>query len=611
MNWPLTSSVPAIIEIINFAQKNWPHIWWYPNWYLGVPFRFISGPVVPLAVTFISRLGINIENSYLLLIIVTLLFGCIGLFYFVKSLGGGKSSRIWSIILFLAGPAQIFGLFSGNGLRNLALCLLPWVLFFFKRSVKTAQTVDLLLTAIFCSLMLLIDIGSFLSIIVGLIILIFIYKNSRILEEGIIFGLLVILTSLSLATIWYTPQFWLTLLGNPSFGGKPLLNVISFIWQLILSLVPIILGFWIVQKRYKLTVKLTQFAILFLASFGFLTLVRFVSDIDFWMDWLGYSLELQLALSLLLPLIIGRYINKYFVILTTIILLTIGNGFVVYKFYIKDYQARIDYKNQIINLTKDLPKGRIFLSGSTVFWLNNKLNTQLMQVRGNRDEVATHPAWAMGAFAIRESGDRQIVKNWLDIFGVSYILLHKENSHEYFKDFKHQESFTDLNIVKEDSGNVLLSYPVNLVRVADEKLLSIASITVGNDLPKLTSYVRYLENKLTLTMPDPDQIQVINDTTLPQGKIISLSLTYSPNWMIVQGAGKTVRDGVGNLVIIPIANSRDFTLQYNEPVFSWVYGIITSIIFVTLILKKELLIQLFKRKLPALKITTDDEENNY
>ena len=185
----------------------------------------------------------------------------------------------------MAGPAQIFGLFSGNGLRNLALCLLPWVLFFFKRSVKTAQTVDLLLTAIFCSLMLLIDIGSFLSIIVGLIILIFIYKNSRILEEGIIFGLLVILTSLSLATIWYTPQFWLTLLGNPSFGGKPLLNVISFIWQLILSLVPIILGFWIVQKRYKLTVKLTQFAILFLASFGFLTLVRFVSDIDFWIGW--------------------------------------------------------------------------------------------------------------------------------------------------------------------------------------------------------------------------------------------------------------------------------------------------------------------------------------
>src|SRR3989344_3661171 len=128
MQLPLTSLVPSIVELISFWEKNWPHIWWFPNWYLGVPFRFVSGPVVPIVVLlFRSLTGWAIEQSYLALIGVTWVIGGIGVKLLVKELGGAKRQQWWSMILFWLLPGSLFLLQFGNGLYHISTGLLPWV----------------------------------------------------------------------------------------------------------------------------------------------------------------------------------------------------------------------------------------------------------------------------------------------------------------------------------------------------------------------------------------------------------------------------------------------------------------------------------------------------
>ena len=69
MQIPLTSLVPTIVEVIQFIENNWPHIWWFPNWYLGLPLRFVTGPVVPLVVLGIHKIsGFSVGTAYLIFV---------------------------------------------------------------------------------------------------------------------------------------------------------------------------------------------------------------------------------------------------------------------------------------------------------------------------------------------------------------------------------------------------------------------------------------------------------------------------------------------------------------------------------------------------------------
>src|SRR3989344_7550508 len=521
MQLPPTSLVPSIVELISFWEKNWPHIWWFPNWYLGVPFRFFSGPVVPvLVLLFRSLTGWAVATSYLALIGMTWLIGGIGVKLLVKELGGAKRQQWWSMVLFWLLPGSFFLLQFGNGLHHISTALLPWVFYFWWKYLKLTHPNPLLriegnslgnefrfplfvrggqgallneawliFTTLGVTLLLLINAAAILPLVIGLTALILLKSKTEWLA-GFIKGILIILTAVSLATIWYTPRFWWIILGNPSFGGKPLSNVIPYILQLAQAFVPIVLGVWFVQKRYRLIQKLTRFGVFFGGSFLFLTLVRFASDPDFWMDWVGYGLELQLAAALLTPLVILNLFQDHksirIVTFFIILMLTIGEGVGVYTTYMS-YKSYTSYKQRIVELVGGSvsQNDRIFLTGSGVFWLGefargqNLLDPQLdrdgtlvnhkgivpprmrssqispasprffevglLQVRGGRDEVSTHQTWAMGAYNIREGEKGELLKDWLAVFGVSTLLYQNETSVEYFKDYKNRQRFGELD----------------------------------------------------------------------------------------------------------------------------------------------------------------------
>lgn len=661
---PLTSLVPTIVEITSFVEQNWPHVWWFPNWYLGIPLRFVTGPVVPTLIILLRRLtSWPVEQAYLVLIGGIWVIGGIGVAQLTKALGGGKRVQWWSAVIFLLLPFHLLLLSYGSGLHHLAIAILPWVFWSWMRAMRESggiREIGGIWTAGLAALVLLIDVSGLLPLLIGVIALTISGDKENWGNRGVK-SVLFLLTAFSLATIWYTPRFWWIILGNPSFGGKPLANVIPFILQLVQALIPLILGVWVVQKRrvlsategYRLTSKLMQFGLLFGSSFLFLTLIRFLSDVDFWMDWTSYFLELQLALALLLPrgiLRLGRSVDlaqslsqtgfgndkkKYFLSLFIILILTISNGAVGYRWYRTNETDRT-YREKInkmiaervvpgepfVRQLTDQGK-RVFLSGSPVFWLGSEIARvydpgslspnepgSLWQVRGGRDEVATHPTWAMGAYQIREGTDPLLLKDWLTVLGISYVLVHEERSGEYFKDFKNTSRFAELIEEEEFAGNILYQTPGTIARLANREILQNGRPKAGNDREALSNYVQNLGEPLAFTIPQMNQLQ-IDSSQMSENEVISLAVTYDRAWKLVSKKGKVQADALGNMVIVPEGDSQVFQLEYQESIWSLLPGVLFSLVSLALLYKSANLAYLISR-VPSLQLTdSSNEEEKY
>ncbi|KKS84277.1 MAG: hypothetical protein UV61_C0033G0003 [Candidatus Gottesmanbacteria bacterium GW2011_GWB1_43_11] len=682
----LLADIDSIVELISFWEKNWPHIWWFPNWYLGVPFRFVSGPVVPvLVLLFRSLTGWAVATSYLALIGMTWLIGGIGVKLLVKELGGAKRQQWWSMVLFWLLPGSFFLLQFGNGLHHISTALLPWVFYFWWKYLKLTHPNPLLriegnslgnefrfplfvrggqgallneawliFTTLGVTLLLLINSAAILPLVIGLTALILLKSKTEWLA-GFIKGILIILTAVSLATIWYTPRFWWIILGNPSFGGKPLSNVIPYILQLAQAFVPIVLGVWFVQKRYRLIQKLTRFGVFFGGSFLFLTLVRFASDPDFWMDWVGYGLELQLAAALLFPLVILNLFQDHksirIVTFFIILMLTIGEGVGVYTTYMS-YKSYTSYKQRIVELVGGSvsQNDRIFLTGSGVFWLGefargqNLLDPQLdrdgtlvnhkgivpprmrssqispasprffevglLQVRGGRDEVSTHQTWAMGSYNIREGEKVELLKDWLAVFGVSTLLYQNETSVEYFKDYKNRQRFADMTCYLTcEKPDVIYKFPNSIARLAQKELLQVSPPKAGNDESTLATYTFKLGEPLEFAYIKPNQMIISGETK--ENEVISLAVAFDPHWKLTTGSGVVNSDNFGNLVITPSQNENEWSLTYQENWSSWMPGIVLSLISLAFLTQTKRMVELLERKTPAIGVIGKNEEDEY
>ena len=98
----------------------------------------------------------------------------------------------------------------------------------------------------------------------------------------------------------------------------------------------------------------------------------------------------------------------------------------------------------------------VFLSGSTVFWANSLYD--LRQVRGGRDELSLDPDWDKASWEIREGSDPNKAYEWISRLNISYILVHTEDSSEYYHDFKNLKKWEKIGKkVWEKNGDEIIS----------------------------------------------------------------------------------------------------------------------------------------------------------
>jgi hypothetical protein len=618
-----TSLIPSVVALSQFFIANFPSVSWYPYWYLGNPFYYLIGPVVPVLMAFPYKLfklpKSFISVEYLILILIAQIFTALGIYLLLRTYKHAKNIAVITALFYFCVPFQYLALSYQNGLKLIALMFIPYFILSYKRYLKNYNLLNGVIIVILVALILLTNAASFLTVVICIITLLFSFRKTEQLEELIIKTVIIILLGLSLSTFWYKPVYWWVMLSSPSFGGVALINVALNIIKGLFQFLPLMLAILFVKWRKFKPSGYALFSFLFFISFIVLTVIRFLANPAFVIDWTGFVPEMQLGLALM----IGAYyiylakrkvllalVAVFIILLNCYIAILIFNNTTIQQ-YNNEKNA---YKNKIIDMiTKTVPKSeRVFLSGSPVFWINSE--SKILQVRGSNDIVSTSQWWAHGAYQIREGKDADLASIWLRIFGASYILVNNSSSQEPFHDFKNAQKFADNKyfiLADKKNGNYL--YQVkdsNIARVATQALLYLSDPKNGADKKTLLSYIKTILHPAELKFIKPDLLYIRANTT--DNEIISLAISYDSHWQIIRGQGILTKDNLFNIVIIPgKPGTQEFILQYKNSYLDLLIPLMISVVLFVILIKFTAVYSFWKKISPRFSIGLNENDEEY
>lgn len=466
-----TSFIPVQIALIRFFEKGiWRAVFQnYPYWYLGTtPYRYLTGPILPLILSGLHKIFSKTTLFDLMwgVIIFAWIFGGAGVYFLVKALKGKEKetgsdiTAIFTVIFYLFGPIVPFLFRFSDGLFLIAFSFVPWVLLLYFKFLERPTKRRKITLIIAITFLFLLDIQIISRLILGMVAVFLTLVGWRGAEKKLRQTFFIFIFSFLFSTLWYSPGYWLTLLKSPSFAGKPAFSVIFWLGKLMPTTFAFIFAI-ISQKFFKTKNRLRDFCFYWLFIFGFLTLVRFLSDPDFWLDWSTYGTELQIGLAILGGIILEkilqaekfkilnlRYILKFICVLTIYFFLFA----IIFKKYVfntfqKDITRSVEYQigKELQKVVK--PNETVFLSGSTVFWLNTFFD--IPQVRGGKDEASVDPFWRKAVWEVREGENPQDTLKWLRKLEVDYLVVHTKESREFYHDFKEPEKFEKVSGLKK------------------------------------------------------------------------------------------------------------------------------------------------------------------
>jgi hypothetical protein len=191
--------------------------------------------------------------------------------------------------------------------------------------------------------------------------------------------------------------------------------------------------------------------------------VRFLSDPDFWLDWSAYGTEIQFGLAILGGFIVSRlFEGKRYQSLILLCILTLYflqfailfNKYVLHTFQ-RDITETVEYRigewlDAKVKEQESERAGRVFLSGTTAFWLNAFFD--IPQVRGGRDQASVDPNWQAAAWEIRHGESADEAERVLKALKISYLVVHTQGSEEFYHDFVYPEKFEDNQSFKKIFG---------------------------------------------------------------------------------------------------------------------------------------------------------------
>jgi hypothetical protein len=457
-----TSLIPVQVALARFLEQGGNILGNYPYWYLGTtPYRYLTGPVLPTVLVGLHQIlpGFSLFEIMLGLIGTAWVVGGFGIYWLVRELKGEKGAAVFSAVFYTFGPIIPFLFRFSNGLYLIAFSFLPLTLLWYFRLLKKWERKTSIICITLITFLILLDTLIIPTLIFGMAAIFLAQAGWKRAEEKLKKSVWLMVYSVLLATLWYAPGYWLTLLGAPSLAGKGLVGVMVWLGKLL----PAALAFGIAIASVKFFKKrnlLRDFCFYWLFIFGCLTLLRFLSDPDFWLDWTSYGMELQFGLAIAGGILLSRASKgkRKLLIPIAYCLLLLSWLFITNNYALGTLQPNIakavEYRigKQLEEIVK--PGERVFLSGTTAFWLNVFWN--IPQVRGGADQVSVDPNWRQAVWEIRAGDDPKKSVRWLKMLKIAYLVVHTKDSEEFYHDFVYPEKFEGvggLEKVYEERGD--------------------------------------------------------------------------------------------------------------------------------------------------------------
>jgi hypothetical protein len=426
---------------------------------------------------------------FFLVIAVCWMVGGVGVYLLVVSLANSFTSErrsppseecirpprrrfaLMAAVFYIFGPMVPLLFRFSDGLYLVAFSFLPFTLLMYLKMLKKwtrGRAVALLVTI--CFLMLL-DSLIIPTLILGMAAVFLAQVGWKRAEEKLKQTFLIFAFSFLISTLWYTPGYWLTLLGAPSLAGKGLFSVIGELTKLLPTALALVIAV-VSVKFFKEKNKLRDFCFYWLFTYVFLTLLRFLSDPDFWMDWTAYGIELQFGMAIGLGLVLNNLLatpkhriplsgstealNKFSVSglfsVSVFLMFLFGIWLFLFNRYVlgtsqREIERTVEYRIGRLLSETAKPGEKVFLSGSTAFWLNAFFD--VAQVRGGVDQASMDKDWREAVWEIREGPSAGSGLEELRKLGVTYLVVHTSTSSEFYHDFKSPEKFEGVGGLKK------------------------------------------------------------------------------------------------------------------------------------------------------------------
>jgi hypothetical protein len=462
-----TSFMVISVALARWLEQGGSILASYPYWYMGTtPFRYLTGPVVPL----LLWLGRQIVPLFSLF---DWMFIWVGLHYLLGGVGvwlltreliksrknnqPGFSLPVLATGFYLFTPIMAYFFPFSDGIGLMSRSWLSWSAFFCTRFLTDTKKKDAFWLFLTILLAILTDTTIITPMILVLSMVLVVVSGWDKAEVRVRQLAIIFLAALGVATYWYTPSYWLVILQAPSFAGKPLYQVVGNMLKLLPSMVAIVAAFLSVRILSQKN-KLLSLGIYWVVVFGLLTLLRFLSDPDFWQDWTAYMVELQIGMSFLLAEWMSKK-DKYtkgVVILTGLILFSFIFTTRVVKPIQRYPETILAYRlgSQLKELVQ--PGKRVFLSGSSVFWLNTWYD--LPQIRGGNDRVSADRNWREIAWELREGDSPEKAYEAMVMGEIHCLVVHQNGSSEFYRDYKYPTKFSQikgLEVQFDQSGDLI------------------------------------------------------------------------------------------------------------------------------------------------------------
>lgn len=590
-----TSLIPVAVAVSRYLEKlvesnGWLAIrsfseGWYPYWYMGLPAKYLLGPVVPMLLVLSHKLFpvVTLFNLSFILITFSFIVGVIGWGVLARRI---SENRIIGILVFVFATILPWRYFTSLALEEttfiVARNLLPWILITIYYYLKESTRKRLIVSLLALSLLLLINTSILPILIVGAgsSILAVSYRAGEEGKSGRLKGiwgyskkfLKALAVSLIVVTLWYTPGYWSTVLFNPSIGGASAGKVILRIFEILRNGLPFFLAIVSVFFSGKLKNRITVFTLTWLLTFLFLSVFRLLGDPDFWQDWSSWFYELEIGISFLMAQVAAsavrksgdRYSVKIYIVTFILFLTPYWLSFRIYQTLGKPTLVSKTLPDGVSSLAKMAELAgstRVFLSGSTVFWANALYD--LNQVRGGQEKVAIHPYWDHAAYQIREGESSELTSFWLQSLGVKYVLVHTPKSYEYYHDFNNLSKWEDVGrVVWQERGDMILELPKSSLAwtVKPEGNVSKAVPKNGADLAALSEYLSSRKEPVKVTESKAGYRILLERPS----EAVSLAIAYDSGWRAYGRGGqqlKVLKDSLGN-VLIDTVGTEEIFLKY-------------------------------------------------
>ncbi|OGD86007.1 hypothetical protein A2696_00310 [Candidatus Curtissbacteria bacterium RIFCSPHIGHO2_01_FULL_41_13] len=517
--------------------------------------------------------------------------------------------------------------------RSMGLALLPLVLIFYWRLLEKINYTRLVVTILATALLFLTDGVTSLALLVGITAIVIIETHKGQTARKVTAVGLALALAFLLDAFFFTPQNIRLIASSPSISGIGLVSFIKVMVQAVLGLGPAIL----VIASFKLFNKerlAMAFVLLWTLPFVVITLLFYASNRNFLTEYTRFLPEIEIGMALAIGYWVSRMVGKWGILNTKYLIQFIILGVLIVTILYSLYS--LPWRWQIFRTNPDITKtieyqiarwleretgnwSRVFLSGSTAFWLN-EFAPETWQVRGGIDQASTHPYWAKATYQIRYSPDGQESLLWLKALRVGYLVVHDGRSSEYYHDFIYPEKFekvcagqssalliqpdTSCRLVFDNGlGDRIYRVDTTIASSAPQEGLKRLSLLVPgkNEMATLTNYVSWFEFGKSLKFSgvgDDNKLTVKGE--IGHDEVVSLGVTYDRGWQARDQDGnelKTSSDPLGNLVVFPKSEGeQEFHLSFNEGFDLW-FGIAVSLatlIFIVFLLPKKLALILEK-----------------